>query len=552
MTRHELMEQLIERGVAPDLAKAAALRANQNGSTDLTDAQVSSLAARLADASQASAIEQKDSAFQSKFVTPAVDEIVPPKEGTKVGKGAAKEAAETAKAQDSSAIDTLTKSFIDQAQQVGLDKTEEEIKKLVQEKFEAFGGDISQVEREVTTAIGIERQVLEFLRKSTGREVSAAQVKQAIDLYNRRQRDERDRIEDIAEVTSRFGTDALFTDVMKHVTRATAVESKYAVVDALGRTHYLDTPLVNQYQKVLGMSALEGSFSTVLADAYSEWDRKAQAGQKDAAEYGWEVLAPFITDSLRTYLPEDDPDGFATLDAMFDSQSAVDRYRSKLAGYGQSNPMAALVSLHDEALAERMVSTGITDDEIFTVQRLLKGVDPQQLGLVGDDIRRYTESYKKSQGGGSGREIVLPDRNKIAEGFRELYRSWFKVDPAQEELEALINDVTAQYVGAQQSNTSPDLASSMVARTRQTDLYQRLFANKTAGATEEQYVGQFEGAARQLLGGEIANPGAIQAGMETGNIGTTYGAVAGSKQAFENSTFRERLANAAQLISRMT
>lgn len=553
MTRQELQQKLIEKGVSPDIAKAAALRANQNGNTELSEAQLSTLADRLADASQGSAIEQTDSAFTNKFVTPHVDDVVGRKEGTKTGAGAAKEAADTATEQDNKVVDTLTQTFIDQARLAQLDKTPEEIKALVQEKLDAANGDMAQAEIAVTQAIGVERQVLEWLTKQTGRTVSASQVKQAMEFYNRRQPDERDRIKSLAEVMVRYGTDAMFTSVMQNATRSATVDSKYAVTDALGRTHLLDTPMVNAYQKTLGMSAMEGSFSTVLADAYSEWDKKASAGRKDAAEYGFEVLAPFITDALRSYAPEDDPDGYATLDAMFDSQSSVERYRAQLAGYGEANPLAALVALQDKALADKMTTVGLTDDETFTVQRLLKGVDPADLGLVGDKLVRYTIDYKKAQaGGGGGREIVLPDRNKIAEGFRELYRSWFKVDPADGELESLISDVTAQYVGAQQSNVSPDLASDMVARTRQTDLYQRLFAKKVGGASEEEYVGQFEGTARQLLGNEIADPSAIQAGMASGQVGTTVGAVAGSKQAFENTTFRDRLAQAAQLVSRMT
>lgn len=83
--------------------------------------------------------------------------------------------------------------------------------------------------------------------------------------------------------------------------------------------------------------------------------------------------------------------------------------------------------------------------------------------------------------------------------------------------------------------------------------YQRLFGRKDSGMTEEEYMAQFEMAASSLFGSAYgAKWSEKSAGMETGNIQTTMGQLAGSSAALDNSTFRQRMARAASVFARNT
>lgn len=235
-----------------------------------------------------------------------------------------------------------------------------------------------------------------------------------------------------------------------------------------------------------------------------------------------------------------------------EAQKYVDQFNAYRTRFGNEFGLAALVGTHDEALAEKMMGVGLTDREALQVQKYLRNVDPAQLGLL-DDLKLYMEDYKRAQAKASqGPQIVMPDRTKISEGFRELYRSWFRAEPGEGELEAMVSDLESKYVGEVSANREFDFDSRMKEQARSSDLYSRLFANRQAGVSEEDYVRQFEQAGSALLGGEVASDQAVQAGLASGSTQATVGAVAGSAQAWENSSWRERVAQAAQVLNKLT
>jgi hypothetical protein len=238
------------------------------------------------------------------------------------------------------------------------------------------------------------------------------------------------------------------------------------------------------------------------------------------------------------------------------SREKMLQFNSYLEQFGQDNPLAALVATANEELGNKMRTVGLNKGEMMSVQRMLRGVMPEDLDLV-DDLGWYSEEAVASRGrggggGGSQRQIVMPDRVKIGEGFRELYRAWFRSEPSSEELEAMISGIEAQYVGEVSANREFDFEARMKEQARGSGLYARLFGNRPAGVSEEDYVRQFEQAGAEFLGGELASDQAIQSGLSSGSVRTTIGSIFGSKAAFENSSFRERVAKAAEVMNRLT
>lgn len=242
-------------------------------------------------------------------------------------------------------------------------------------------------------------------------------------------------------------------------------------------------------------------------------------------------------------------------EVMFDEGLRFLSYYNRVAEFEANlnegmGPLIAIIAVHDRALADRAQAGLLTpEDKAVIFNKILRGVDPQNLGLYSDTL----DFYEQMAGVDNGRrKIIQPNRDKIEEGFRELWRQWFMADPSDGQLQALIDQVANEFIAAQQQDREPDIQSTALKAVRSTDLYSQLFRNKPGGLTEEQYIGQFQRAGAELLGGEMPSQLAVQQGMQTGNVHTTRTIAATEKPTWENSSWLERVYQLAEIANRMT
>jgi hypothetical protein len=86
-----------------------------------------------------------------------------------------------------------------------------------------------------------------------------------------------------------------------------------------------------------------------------------------------------------------------------------------------------------------------------------------------------------------------------------------------------------------------------------TGLYKQLYSHKPGGMSELDYSNMFRVGAQSMLGSEgVASTDALRAGMQTGYVQTTLGAIMGNEESWDNSTFMGRFARAARSVSDMT
>lgn len=226
----------------------------------------------------------------------------------------------------------------------------------------------------------------------------------------------------------------------------------------------------------------------------------------------------------------------------------LDAYLSE---FGPGKELAAIVAYHNPELGRKMAAgLELTDEELTAAAQVFQGVDPAKVGIITDSLDRYAKQGTSSSG--STMTIVQPDRQKISEGFRELYRQMFRSEPSDDELNALVEDVAGQYVGAQYRRQEFDTGSAMMAELRSTDLYSQLYGNKPKGMDEADYIGQFERTGQGLLGGMQASSAAVQAGMRVNNPNATAQVVGAEKASWDNSGFLERFFRSMQIANEMT
>lgn len=241
----------------------------------------------------------------------------------------------------------------------------------------------------------------------------------------------------------------------------------------------------------------------------------------------------------------------------------------------------AYLAIHDPELADAIYNQGgPTREQAARAQELFfKGKwDPQTLASMGFyiDPTKYAaildaEQYEGRRRAAAAPDVKLPNRDRLEEGVRSLWRSWFQRDPNQGELDSFVNSIHGMVRSAAVAGSAGnpfkgqefqpgrvteqeiDPQATLLAQARQTEDYRRLFSQMREGLSEEEYVAQFRAASGALLGAEEAGGDAIRAGMESGSLQTTIGHIAGTREYLEqNSTLRQRIARAAQLINART
>lgn len=230
---------------------------------------------------------------------------------------------------------------------------------------------------------------------------------------------------------------------------------------------------------------------------------------------------------------------------LYDAQKPqFDAYAAK---YGSGNELAAIVAMKNPDLGAKMASgVKLTDQEFIEAESSFGGLDPASLGIISDSLKKYDPKLAPKA---PTIQIVQPDRDKISEGFKELYRTMFRAEPTADELQALVNKVAGADISAQYGHQSFDPATAIKTQIQGTDLYSQLYGNKPAGTDDQTYINQFEQSGAQLLGGQQASSAAVQAGMRANNINLTDQVVSGEKASWSNSGFlakyyeRMKLAN---------
>lgn len=273
--------------------------------------------------------------------------------------------------------------------------------------------------------------------------------------------------------------------------------------------------------------------------------------------------------------------------------TATQSFKDMAAKYGDST--LALVALKDHGLADAIYNQGgATSDQALKVKQMIvdlgyKSVNDFVTGMaqqgVAIDENKLAAMVTPmggtggSGGGGGGSnaiQVTLPDPAKLGEAMRQLWRAWFQRDPNQQELDSFTAQVNGAITGKAQNlqsqvvapnifkgtpgsvpsqqvvtATDVDPQSRLIQQARQNPDYARLFNQKPAGMTEEEFAAQFKQAGTQFLG-SAPDPSAVQEGMQTGSVNNTLGYIAGSQAAKDSSTFQDRLAQSAQAIARFT
>ena len=254
-----------------------------------------------------------------------------------------------------------------------------------------------------------------------------------------------------------------------------------------------------------------------------------------------------------------------------DYYAASQRYKLGLDKYG--DPLLAYLSTFDESLASRLVVADgnvSAEDQTAMGQLLLDGFgqasggDAQGAADVLMQLGQFTSNsaLKKALGkqavGPKGPVVQLPDPEKIRQATQEVWQSLMLGDPDEATYNSIItaiNSNVAQNTNAAYAGgttvTDLDPMAKIKAEAQQTSIYHELFGNKPQGMSDAEYVGMQKQGVASMLGNET-DPNLVRAGMRSGNYQGAVGSTLGSSQAWQNSTFMDRLARAATAANEVT
>lgn len=240
-------------------------------------------------------------------------------------------------------------------------------------------------------------------------------------------------------------------------------------------------------------------------------------------------------------------------------------YNTNMTTYGGNAGMAIIATVNP-TLASRLSTTpsgSWSGPDIHAANQILvdTGLMPDNSSQWGKegyatdtglifDITAGTNTPSGRRSGGGGYTRTMPDPVAVKQAARDMFKSLFMAEPDEAQLQQFVQIVQSQISSAP-GNQSVDASARLRDILENNALYKE-FYGKSGGLSDSEYQSQFRSAGQEMLGAEAADPAAIQGGMRTGNYQTTIGQVAGSKKAWNNSTFLGRLAQAAQVINENT
>lgn len=259
--------------------------------------------------------------------------------------------------------------------------------------------------------------------------------------------------------------------------------------------------------------------------------------------------------------PLTDPDAKKALQSGRSLAALSLKFNEGESMYG-GNQVLAYVHTLNPSLASRWANTKPSertyDDQVKMQQYLVNGglSDKSFMGLALDsgDSGALTNDWDQEhfgKDGGAGSVRTLPDPVAVRQSARDMYIKMFAAEPTAQQLNQFAAVVNGAISGAG-DNQNIDATAQIQNALENTPLYHDLYGKKMPGTTDQDYRAQFDNGAASLLGAEAPDPFTIQLGMQSGQYQTTLGAIAGTKQAYGNSTFLQRLAQASQIVSQNT
>jgi len=243
------------------------------------------------------------------------------------------------------------------------------------------------------------------------------------------------------------------------------------------------------------------------------------------------------------------------------------------------NPPLAIIYAADSGLAARIAASGgdpakMDPDDVAEAAGILRDSGVAREGTSGGINSRWINDADlvagiidaaggvggpwgraaRGAGGGGGAGPVrrLVDELAVKESVHELWRSMFREEAPEGLAAQFAKELQAALDKAPQGQDF-DPNARLQQWLKGQAVYDKLYGKKPAGIDEAEWMAQFEAAQGSILGNEIPTGfDPVRAGMESGNYQTAVGAAIGTREAWDNSTWLGRLAQAAQVVSENT
>jgi hypothetical protein len=291
-------------------------------------------------------------------------------------------------------------------------------------------------------------------------------------------------------------------------------------------------------------------------------------------EVPWQLLnsAVALTTKGKTITPQPDLNTAITEAVNFTSggPELTKQLQDGIRKYGDYG--LALIALKNPTLADAIYNAGgATADQAREAAQIYldAGYDPStmaKMGLAIDPVKYKLATDPTA--GPAGVKVQLPDPAQLESAARQLYQVWFAREATPSELSQFIQTIdTATTAKAQatvgnlfkgtqgtgsSTETATDIQGQLEQQLRNTPEYNLLFGQKPVGVSEQDYANQFRQADSGMIGSGLPNSNAVRLGMQTGNPEDTIRYQFGDKSSLDNSSFEQRLAQAARAIAAVT
>jgi hypothetical protein len=233
----------------------------------------------------------------------------------------------------------------------------------------------------------------------------------------------------------------------------------------------------------------------------------------------------------------------------------ADSYKEGLNRYDQSQVLAA-VHVFDPKLAAKLRSDPYSLDS-GELQRVLKYAD----GAASQDGNpQITWIQQRLAGGYKVTDTV--DTVAVREAIQTMADAWnltgsegIAASIAGELISAAVARARSQlpnpFGGIGDSpitiqDTMHDVSAHVRSRLREMPEYADLFAGMAPGESEEEYVSRFENRSQSVFGDDV--PGAVRAGMRSGNVNTVYQQGLLTEAGEDSTRFQEIIARNARIF----
>jgi hypothetical protein len=233
------------------------------------------------------------------------------------------------------------------------------------------------------------------------------------------------------------------------------------------------------------------------------------------------------------------------------------------------NQVLAVLHVLDPGLASRIAATGGDPEKLDprdnaraydllidagVVERDANGFRPDNAVLA--NMASYFgigQGAGGGGGGGGGRIRRTIDPEQVRQAANSMWESVLRGGDAPDELVSALQKSLQSALDKAPEGQDFDISARLQTWIESQPRYGQLYGKKPGGTTDQEWMGQFISGQQSILGQEIPTGGdPVALGMESGTYQTAVGAAAGTKAAWNNSTWMERLANAASVVAQNT